>query len=78
MAAKKYLDIIERIDRSIHFECTGNPCEFSKKLAISERSLYYYLSEMRDNGAPIIYSRNMATYRYKGDGRFLLQFRYAG
>jgi Predicted transcriptional regulator len=45
----KLIDIHEQIRR----KKTGTPAALAKKLGISERSLYYYIKELRKMGAPI-------------------------
>lgn len=60
---------IERMDLLIRTQSTGRPNEFAEKMGISPRSLFNYLSFMKDQlAAPIKYSNEMQSYYYEEKG----------
>ncbi|MFY7741567.1 MAG: HTH domain-containing protein [Flavobacterium sp.] len=60
--------IIIRIHDCIQNGYTGNPKELSQKLGISERTLYNYISFMRqDLNAPIVFNTDKRSYEYVGE-----------
>lgn len=67
---------LESIDRLIRIKGTGSPRCFAKKLGISERTLYEYLSFMKDLGAPIGYNKFRESYYYTSEGGFNFNFQY--
>jgi hypothetical protein len=60
----KQIELLERLHKRINESSTGTPKEFAKRLCISEQYLYEIISEMKDMGAPIEYSRKNNTYYY--------------
>ena len=72
--AKQTFERIKHIDRLIHLKATGTPAILSRKLHISERTLYDYIHLMKEMGAPIYYSRARETYYYKFEGGFVFKF----
>ena len=74
MATADYIRVLKRMDQMIRSRSTGTPEDFARRLAISERSLYNYLSVMKDLGAPIRYSRFSESYIYIEDGGFVMEF----
>ncbi len=71
---KKMIERFLKIDYLISKKVTGKPSEFAKKLDISESTLYQYLNELKDKGAPIIYNKNKTTYFYEEEGNFKINF----
>ena len=63
------------MDLLIRKRSTGNPEDFAARLSVSERSLYNYLTAMRELGAPICYSRVLGSYYYRTDGKFTFEFK---
>jgi len=61
----KQIELLQRIHKLIESSCTGAPCEFARRIRISERHLREIIDEMKDLGAPIDYSRRSETYYYK-------------
>lgn len=74
MSTTDYFKVLKRMDRLIYLKATGSPEDFASRLAVSKRSLFNYLSVMKELGAPIRYSRNFESYIYNSDGRFVLEF----
>jgi transcriptional antiterminator len=55
-----------RLHELIKAKQTGSPKQLAQKLEISERSVNYYISFMRNElKAPIIYDRKLETYFYE-------------
>lgn len=71
---RKSIQIIQRIDFHIKHKSTGSPKHFAEKLAISERSLYDHLLEMKAAGTPIKYDNFRETYYYTCGGSFYFGF----
>ncbi len=69
------LNRLERLDYLIRSKSTGTPVELAQRLDISQRTLYEFISEMRDLGACIKYSKRRQTYYYEKNGRFWVGFR---
>ncbi|WP_366183614.1 HTH domain-containing protein [Flavobacterium ovatum] len=60
--------IIIRIHNCIKSSLTGTPGELSQRLEVSERTLYNYISFMKnDLKAPIQFCKIKRTYEYKGE-----------
>ena len=74
MNYEKFIMILDRMDNMIRKRSTGAPADFAAKLSVSERSLYYYLSLMKRQGAPLYYSRNYGSYLYREEGHMELVF----
>lgn len=57
------------MDLLIRTQATGRPKEFADKMGISTRSLFNYLSFMKDQlSAPIKYSNELQSYYYEERG----------
>jgi hypothetical protein len=63
----KQLDLLKRIHKGVDAARTGTPAEFAAVLHIKKRRLYDILDELKDHGAPIVYSRMDQTYSYSED-----------
>jgi hypothetical protein len=61
------------LDHLIHQKCTGTLAECAKKMGVSNRSVYKYLRVLRSFGAWIEFSRDLNTYYYGKEGRFVIQ-----
>ena len=65
--------IIIRLDALIARGMTGSPKKLASKLAISERSVYNYISFMKKElQAPIVYNYQNQTYLYSEEWEFKL------
>lgn len=71
---KSLLKRINQLDYLIHEQRTGSPAKLSRKVGISERSVFDYLKLMKEMGAPISYSRAKGSYFYQAGGRFNIRF----
>ncbi len=75
MALTKYVERVQRMDQLIRRKSTGKPKELAAKLSLSERSLYELINQMKDLGAPIIYSKSRDSYVYTSQVKFDFGFR---
>ena len=71
-----HLNTLKRMDQLIRTKSTGNPADFAGRLSLSERSIYNYLSLLREMGAPVKYSRAEESYIYDDEGQFVIGFKY--
>lgn len=69
-----YFNRLQTINWLIRIKGTGTPQQLSKRLKISERTLYELLKVMKEMGAPIHYCRYRQTYYYSEDGEFCVRF----
>ncbi|NJK97739.1 MAG: hypothetical protein HC905_25045 [Bacteroidales bacterium] len=67
MPGLKYINRLSQLDRLIKFQCTGTSKDLASKLGISERQLFYYLSDLRELGADIRFNLFKKTYEYVKD-----------
>jgi predicted DNA-binding transcriptional regulator YafY len=74
MPAMKYINKILRINTLVKLRATGSPRELAYKLGISERSVYEYISNMKELGAPIAFSYSHNSYIYYKDGDLVIGF----
>ena len=75
MSLRKYLNRIERLDALIRRKSTGTPEELAEKLDISERWLYKFLNEMKEEfDCPITYDHHRQSYIYEKNGKLVLDF----
>ncbi len=69
MNPMKYFELMERMDQLIRMENTGDAFEFSERLGISRRQMYYYVDELRELGLPVSYNRRSKTFFYEKNCR---------
>lgn len=75
MSLYKYLNRIRRLDGMIRRKNTGPPPELARKLNISERWLYIFLDELREElDCPIRYDRYRRSYVYEEPGSIAFGF----
>lgn len=74
MPAMKFINKILRINTLVKLRATGSPRELACKLGISERSVYEYINDMKELGAPIAFSYSHNSYIYYADGELLIGF----
>jgi len=74
MNAKDYLSRLKQIDSLIRNRATGCPEQFAGKLCMSKRRLYTYINELKKIGLPITYCRDLKSYIYTTEGRFVADF----
>jgi predicted DNA-binding transcriptional regulator YafY len=71
---KLYFYRIAIIDQLIQLENTGNSHQLASTLGIARCTLFNYLNDMKELGAPIEYCRQRNTYYYRDKGFFMLHF----
>jgi len=67
------LERIQKMNRLIKTEHTGNPKEFAGKLGICQSHLFNLIDDLKIDGAPIKYSRTRQTYFYERNFEINLQ-----
>jgi DNA-binding transcriptional ArsR family regulator len=65
----KTMNRLGLIHRLISKEITGSPDKFAERLNLSRRQFYNVLSELKDSGIIIKYSRIRQTFYYAGDSK---------
>ncbi len=75
MSNLEFISVLKRMDSLITNRSTGAPENFASRLRLSERTLFNYLSVMKALGAPIVYSRQLESYLYSAEGRFIFEFK---
>lgn len=71
---KEIFNRLNRIDNLIRMKATGTPVQLAERLGVSERSVYEYISLMKDLGAPIKFDSYRQSYYYDEDGSFAISF----
>lgn len=67
--------IIKKLHDLIKDERTGTPRKLSERLGISERTVYNYISFMKNEmNAPIVYNNNKLNYCYNGPFNYKLDW----
>ncbi|MFA6924376.1 MAG: HTH domain-containing protein [Bacteroidales bacterium] len=66
---------IEKIDQMIRYKVTGRSKEIADKLNVSERSVFYLLKKMKEKGAKIYFDKQLNSYRYKENLKFVFGFK---
>ena len=75
MGLYKYLNRIRRLDALIRQKNTGSPKELAGKLNISERWLYIFLDELKEElNCPIRYDHYRRSYVYEEPGSIAFGF----
>lgn len=75
MSLYRYINRIRRLDSLIKRKSTGTPKELANKLDISERWLYKFLRELKEEfDCPIIYDHYKQSYVYEEQGSITLGF----
>lgn len=60
-----YLQCLKRMGSLIRIKSTGCPSSFAKRLGASQASLYRYLNDLKNFGAPIQYCKERESYMYE-------------
>jgi predicted DNA-binding transcriptional regulator YafY len=74
MTAIKYIDRLRRLDLLIRTRMTGSACELADRFGLCERTVYEYLNDLRELGAPVTWSAEENSYIYNLEGRLRLGF----
>jgi Predicted transcriptional regulator len=70
-----YFNRLDQLNALIRRKSTGSPMELSKKLAVSERTVFAYIEILKSLGATIKFNKFRKTYYYENDGTFDFRFR---
>ncbi len=73
MTLKTYLRLLIRLDMLIRMKATGSPAQLAAKLNVSRSSLFRYMNDLKDFGAPIAYCHQRSSYYY--ESRFELNLK---
>lgn len=65
---------LQKLDYLIQIKGTGTPAQLAERLGISERSIYTYINQMKDLGAPIKFDNYRQSYYYDEEGSFIISF----
>lgn len=71
MSLHKYIERIKYIDYLIRRRATGNAEELATKLGLSVSGTFKFISELKDEGFPISYSKSDKSYYYTKEGCFV-------
>lgn len=66
----------EHMDFLLRSQCTGNAEAFARKLKISRKQIYNYISYFKEKGAVIVYDRNRETFKYEKPCRFEVKIEF--
>jgi ribosomal protein S25 len=58
------IERIKHLNSLIKREATGTPSQLAEKLNISVATVYRLIRELKDFGAPILYSKHSQSYIY--------------
>ena len=64
MSYREYVNRIEYLKYLINNKRTGTAQELALKLGVSRRTVFDYLSRLRDEGHRICYCRKVRTYKF--------------
>lgn len=64
MTIDKYVNRLRQVNQLIRQQRTGNAKQLAEKLGISERQVYHYIEDLKDQEVPISYCRFRQTYYY--------------
>lgn len=77
MSLHTYLTRIKRLDAMIRRKSTGPPEQLADKLGISERWLYKFLRELKEEfDCPITYDHYRQSYVYEDHGKIKIGFQH--
>ncbi|WP_339812785.1 hypothetical protein [uncultured Imperialibacter sp.] len=74
MAVFDLMSKLEKLDYLIRSKSTGTSKSLSKKLGVSERQVFNYLTLFKDLDAPVTYCPFRQTYLYEKEGKFNFRF----
>lgn len=65
MTIKEHIQRLKRIDQLVRLKATGNAKQLAARLDVSRASIFRYLDDLKDLGAPVVYCRDNQTYIYE-------------
>ena len=72
MGIKEQFQLLTRLDQLIRLKATGTPAMLAQRFEVSERTIYYLITRMKDIGAPVQYCKERQCYYYPDDSTFRL------
>jgi predicted DNA-binding transcriptional regulator YafY len=66
----KQIERLQKLNKLIRQQNTGNPDELAVKLNLKRSQLYEVIDQLKLHGAPIAYNRKLATFYYAYDFNF--------
>lgn len=75
MSISRSKTILERLDFLVRMRSTGRAAELASQMGFSERSLYNYLKDLKELGAPLSWSRYENSYVYRESGKIEIGFK---
>ncbi|MGY4383391.1 putative DNA-binding transcriptional regulator YafY [Pedobacter sp. UYP24] len=73
-----YFNRLDQLHALIKRKATGPPVQLAKRLRVSERTVFSYISILKAQGAEIKFSRARQSYYYTCDGFFDFTFKKTG
>lgn len=73
MSFLEQLKLIKRIHNLIKTKRTGSPDQLARKLEVSRATIFRYINELKELGAPIKYCNFRKSYYYQ-DVNYVLSF----
>ncbi|MFK7920399.1 MAG: HTH domain-containing protein [Bacteroidia bacterium] len=74
MSLRNNVRLLERLDYLVKLKATGNPASLARRLDMSVSTLYRYLNDLKELGAPISYCKLRKTFFYEEEGRMFMGF----
>ena len=74
MTALRYIDRLRRMDLLIRTRSTGSAHELATRMGLCERTIYEYLNDLKELGAPVSWSPCDNSYVYTMNGKFCFSF----
>ena len=71
---ERQIELIERLDRLIRLQATGNPKQLARRLEISKASLFRVFEVMKRLNAPIVFDIALQSYVYEEEVNFRFGF----
>ena len=65
MAFVEHVQRLKRIDQLVRLKATGSAQELAHRLGVSRASVFRYMDDLKDLGAPVTYCRNRQTFFYE-------------
>jgi predicted DNA-binding transcriptional regulator YafY len=71
---RNFINRFQTIDRLIQRKATGTSEQLAEKIGVSRRTIFEYISVMKETGAPIYFSKIKKSYCYEEEGSFNISF----
>jgi predicted DNA-binding transcriptional regulator YafY len=70
-----YFNRLDQLHGLIRKKATGSPQDLARKLSVSQRTVFAYISILKGQGACIKFSKYRQSYYYETDGIFDFTFK---